>query len=63
MADAVLPASEQNRLLSDFEAIEDTLLGDGTHQRFEAMLNEMEEIVAAWPSPFASPSLSPSFIC
>ena len=59
MADAMLPLAEQNRLLSDSEAIEGTGLGADAHQRFEAMLDEMEKTVAAWEQPIASPSLSP----
>jgi hemerythrin-like domain-containing protein len=63
MADAMLPATEHDRLLGDFDVIETTLLGERRRQHFEAMLDEMEALVAAWPSPLAAPSahLSPTF--
>lgn len=57
MADAMLPVTEQDHLLSGFQAVERAMLGADAHKHFEAMLDEMEEIAATWPSPFADSTL------
>jgi len=48
MADAVLKAPEHTRLTSAFDAIEETVMGPGVHERYHAMLDEMSKLAAAW---------------
>ena len=58
LADTMLPSTEQKRLLDDFEAIEDARLGAAARQNYEALLDEMEGVVAAWEHPLVY-TLSP----
>ncbi len=48
MADSVLPAREQTRLLSAFEHIEANVMGPGVHERYHAMLDEFDAMAAVW---------------
>jgi hemerythrin-like domain-containing protein len=48
MADSVLPASEQARLGKAFEDVEANVMGPGVHERYHAMLDEMEKVAAGW---------------
>ena len=48
MADSVLPADEQTRLGKAFEDIEANVMGPGVHERYHAMLDELEKQATAW---------------
>jgi hypothetical protein len=48
MGDAVLPAAEQARLGKAFDHIEETVMGPGVHERYHAMLDDMEGLAATW---------------
>ena len=48
MADAAIPAAEQPRLARAFEDIEATVMGPGVHERYHAMLDEMEVLAKSW---------------
>jgi len=48
LADRVLSEGEQAQLGEEFEAIERERTGPGEHERYHHMLDELEQVVAAW---------------
>ncbi len=48
MADAVLKPHDDTRLAAAFADIESNLMGPGVHERYHAMLDELEALAAAW---------------
>ncbi len=48
MADSVIAAAEQARLATAFDNIEANVMGPGVHERYHAMLDEMEKLAAGW---------------
>jgi hemerythrin-like domain-containing protein len=48
MADRVLTEEEQTQLVEEFEVIEREKTGPGEHERYHHMLDELEQVVAAW---------------
>lgn len=45
MADRVLSSDEQQRLVTEFERIESEELGAGVHERYEALIEQLERAV------------------
>jgi hemerythrin-like domain-containing protein len=48
MADSVVPTAEQARLVTAFDDIEANVMGPGVHERYHALLDEMEKQAAGW---------------
>lgn len=48
MADAAVPEAEQKKLIAAFDEVERTVMGPGVHERYHAMIDEMEKLTAAW---------------
>ncbi len=44
MADAHIPEAEQKRIANEFERLETEQIGEGTHERFHALLNELTKV-------------------
>lgn len=42
MADRVIPNDEQDRLLVDFDKVETEIIGEGTHERFHELLDQLK---------------------
>lgn len=42
MADRMIPLAEQNQLVEDFEKVETDIIGEGTHERFHALLDQLK---------------------
>ena len=42
MADKVIPQEEQDQLLNDFDKVETEIVGDGVHEQFHKLLDELK---------------------
>lgn len=42
MADRVIPDDEQDRLLDEFDKVETEIIGEGTHERFHELLDQLQ---------------------
>ena len=47
MAASAIPASEHDRLLSDYERVEETEMEEGVHDKYVALAGKLERQVGA----------------
>jgi hemerythrin-like domain-containing protein len=48
MADSAIPSAEAARLAVAFDKIESDVMGPGVHERYHAMLDDMEKQASSW---------------